>query len=169
MQEELTMTSNADKLEDRTAEILGQIQASVAEYVRTMNEAGALRRREADEVHRQQDEAIRSLKAIQLQATAIAEAHSRLAARAGNDWLGLVERGLQETAVAQAEAAVRASVAQIDMKLFELTVVVRDAVDKVGQLADRNERICRALAWKTVAVSAGWLVVAAIGLRILVL
>jgi ElaB/YqjD/DUF883 family membrane-anchored ribosome-binding protein len=163
---ERTVTSNADKLEDRTAEILGQIQASVAEYVRTMNEAGALRRREADEVHRQQDEAIRALKAIQIQATQTAEAHSRLAAKAGSDWLGLVERGFQGIAVAQAEAAVRASVVQLDVRLNELTEVVRDAVGKVGQLADRNERICRSLAWKTVVTTAGWLLVVSIGFRI---
>lgn len=163
------MNQDPDKLEERTAAILGQIQASVAEYVRTMNEAGALRRREADEAHRQQDEAIRALQAIQLHATSTVEAHSRLAARAGSDWLGLVERGLRESAVAQAEAAARTSVAQIDRRLSELNSAVCEALNRVGELAIRNERICRALAWRTVAASAGWLIGVTVCLRLLVL
>jgi len=69
---------DTDKLEERAAVILGQIQASVAEYVRTMNEAGALRRREVDEAQRQQDEAIKALKAVQASASTTADAHSRL-------------------------------------------------------------------------------------------
>lgn len=166
---ESILTSDSDKLEERTAEILGQIQASVAEYVRTMNEAGALRRREADEAHRQQDDAIRALKAIQLHAAATFEAHSKLAARAGSEWLGLVERGLRESAVAQAEAAARTSVARIEMRLNQLNSGICDALSMVGQLADRNERICRALAWKTVAASAGWLTAVTVCLRLFVL
>lgn len=165
MHGEVIVTSNADELEDRTAEILGQIQASVAEYVRSMNEAGALRRREADEVNRQQDAVINALKAIQSHAAATADAHSSLAARVGSDWLGLVERGFQRTAVAQAEAAAKATVLQLEIRVTELTAVVHDAVGKVGKIAIGNERICRTLAWKTVAVATGWLAIMAACVR----
>lgn len=101
---------DTDKLEERAAAILGQIQASVAEYVRTMNEAGALRRREVDEAQRQQDEAIRVLKAVQSSASIAVDVHSKLAAKLGNDWLGLVERGLRDTAMELARATTIASV-----------------------------------------------------------
>jgi hypothetical protein len=161
------VTSNADKLEDRTAEILGQIQASVSEYVRAMNEAGALRRRETDEAHRQQDEALKLLKAVQIQAAATAEAHSKLAGRLANEWLGLVERGLREIAMEQAIVAARTSVTQIDSRLNELNAAVRDSVSKVGEIAGRNERIARSLAWKTVVITAVWLITAATCVRIL--
>jgi hypothetical protein len=164
----MILTPDIDKLEERAAEILGQIQASVAEYVRAMNEAGALRRRESDEVHRQQDEAIRTLKAIQGHAAATADAHSQLAARAGSEWLGLVERGLERTAVAQAEACARAAVTQLDLRLAHLTTIVHDAVEKAGKIAVHNERICRALAWKTIAVAAGWVGIAAIVVRVFI-
>jgi hypothetical protein len=161
------MTLDADRLEERTAVILGQIQASVSEYVRTMNEAGALRRREADEAHRQQDEAIKVLKAVQIHAAVTAEAHSKLAGRLANEWLGLVERGLREIAVEQAVIAARTSVTQIDSRLNELNAVVRDSVIKVGEIAERNERIARSLAWKTVGMTAVWLIAAAVCVRIL--
>lgn len=163
------MTLDPDKLEERTAAILGQIQASVAEYVRTMNEAGALRRREADEAHRQQDEALRNLKTIQIQAAAAVETHAKLSARVGNDWLALVERGLRETALAQAEVAARAATTQLDLQVRDLTSSVRDALSNVNQIADRNERICRSLAWKTVVTTAAWLLAVSIGFRIFTL
>ena len=79
------MNIDLDKLEERTALILGQIQASVAEYVRTMNEAGALRRREADEAHRQQDRAIAALASIEEQCKSIQKRNGQLAASIGQD------------------------------------------------------------------------------------
>lgn len=163
------MNIDTDKLEEQAAVILGQIQASVAEYVRTMNEAGALRRREVDEAQRQQDEAIKILKAVQLNASATAEMHSRLAAKLGEDWLGLVERGLRETAQEQARIAATASVSEIELRLHELTAAVRDSLIKVGQISERNDRIARSLAWKTVGVTAIWLITAALGTKVLFL
>jgi hypothetical protein len=53
-----------ERLEERAVELLGQIQASVGESVRAMNELGALRRREADEAHRQHDAALKKLDLI---------------------------------------------------------------------------------------------------------
>jgi hypothetical protein len=159
---------DTDKLEERAALILGQIQASVAEYVRTMNEAGALRRREVDEAQRQQDEAIRSLKATQAMASAAAEEHSRLAAKLGHDWLGLVERGLKEVAQMQARIAAKASVTEIEIRLNELTAEIRHSVNIVGQISQQNKVIARSVAWKTVVVTGVWLVVAAVLMRVLV-
>ena len=154
--------NETDNLEERAAVILGQIQASVAEYVRTMNEAGALRRREVDEAQRQQDEAIRLLKAIQLRASSIADENSKLAAKLGNDWLGMVERGLRETAFEQARIAANVSVTQIDLKLGDLTAAIRDSLAEVSEISERNERISRSLAWKTIGITALWLFVASI-------
>jgi hypothetical protein len=158
---------DTDKLEERAAVILGQIQASVAEYVRTMNEAGALRRREVDEVQRQQDEAIKVLKAVQTSASATADAHSRLAAKLGEDWLGMVERGLHGAAQLQARTAAATAIAQIDLRLTELAAAVRDSLIQVGKISERNQQIARSLAWKTIGVTAAWLTAAAIGVRIL--
>lgn len=161
------MDIDTDKLEDRAVMILGQIQASVAEYVRTMNEAGALRRREIDEAQRQQDEAIRIMRGLQLQASVATQEHSRLAAKLGEDWIGLVERGLREVAVEQARIAANASVTQIDFRLNELDSTIREALVKVGQLARSNERISRSLAWKTIGLTAVWLIATSIAAKIL--
>lgn len=161
------MDVDTDKLEERAAVILGQIQASVAEYVRTMNEAGALRRREVDEAQRQQDEAIRVLKSVQASASATADANSRLAAKLGEEWLGMVERGLHRAAQLQAKTAAADCVAQIDLRLSELTAAVRDALTKVEKISECNNDIARSLAWKTIGVSGIWLAVAAVLARVL--
>lgn len=162
------MNVDTDKLEERAAVILGQIQASVAEYVRTMNEAGALRRREVDEAQRQQDEPIKVLKAVQASVSATADAHSRLSAKLGEDWLGLVERGLHEAAQLQARTATVTSVAQIDLRLSELTAAVRDSLIKIEKISEHNRGIARSLAWKTIGVTAVWLTAVAIVVKILI-
>ncbi len=163
------MNVDTDKLEERAAMILGQIQASVGEYVRTMNEAGALRRREVDEAQRQQDEAIRVLRAVQASASATADAHSRLAAKLGEDWLGLVERGLSEAAQLQARSAATTVVAQIEQQLSELTTAVRNSLIEVGHISRHNQAIARSLAWKTIVGTALWLVAAIVGSRIILM
>lgn len=161
------MNVDTDKLEERAAVILGQIQASVAEYVRTMNEAGALRRREVDEAQRQQDEAIRVLKAVQAAASIAVDVHSKLTAKLGNDWLGLVERGLRDTAIELARVTTTASVTQIENRLIELSAGVQNALLTVTQLSERNERIARTLAWRTISATTLWIGVVTIGLKLL--
>jgi hypothetical protein len=168
MQEELTMTSNADKLEDKTAEILGQIQASVAEYVRTMNEAGALRRREADEAQRQQDQALQGLKTLENQGRAMLKISETLSTRAANDWLGLVDRGLREIALAQAKEATSCALSSLKVQTDQLTLAINHANNLADQIALRNERICRSLAWKALAVAAVWFVAIVMATKIFV-
>lgn len=156
------MNVDTDKLEERAAVILGQIQASVAEYVRAMNEAGALRRREADEAHRQQDEAIRALQTIQLQAKDILESHSRFASKAGADWLNLVDRGLKGIAIAQAAEVARVTQTNLELCVSDLNAALREVVRSVDEIARKNDRICRALAWRTVFLTACWIGIIAI-------
>ena len=161
------MTSNTDKLEDRTAEILGQIQASVAEYVRTMNEAGALRRREADEAHRQQDDVCASLTALEGHCRNLLAAHRELAGSIGKDWLGLVERGLAEVAIAQGRAAAETAFSQFEIRTNSLVANINSALDRADEIASANDRIQRSIAWKTCAVAGLWMISSAIVLRIL--
>ena len=143
--EESIVTSNTDKLEDRTAAILGQIQASVAEYVRTMNEAGALRRREADEAHRQQDQACAALHAVEKHSRDLLDTIRELAASVGKDWLGLVERGLREIAVAQGRAAAETAYCQFETRANSLIANLDLALNRVSEIADANDRVRRAI------------------------
>jgi hypothetical protein len=162
-----TVSVDTDKLEERVAAILGQIQASVAEYVRTMNEAGALRRREVDEAQRQQDEAISVLKAVQVGAQATAQAHSRLVATLGKEWLGLIERGLSEVAIAQARAAAETAVIRFEGRVNSLAARIDLALTRAEDIANANDRIQRAIAWKTCAVAGTWMIASVAALRIL--
>jgi hypothetical protein len=162
------MTTDADKLEERTAEILGQIQASVAEYVRTMNESAALRRREADEAHRQQDKAHSALQALERRSQQLVNTTSELAERVGKDWLCLVERGIKDVAVAQARAAAETAFLQFETRATSLTASLDLAIARVGEIAKVNDRIQRAIAWKTCAVAGIWMIACAIVMRILI-
>lgn len=162
------MSIDTDKLEERTAVILGQIQASVAEYVRTMNEAGALRRREADEAHRQQDTACASLKTLAEHARKILTSQEELSRTIGKDWLGLVERGFREVAVAQGRAAAETAFMQFESRANSLIASLNVALERVAEIAAANDRVRRSIAWRTCAVAGLWIIASAIALRILI-
>jgi len=69
---------DTERLEETAAQLLGQIQASVAENVRAMNEANATRRRESDEAHRQHERAVAMLGEVVKEARAINAANMRM-------------------------------------------------------------------------------------------
>jgi hypothetical protein len=152
---------DTDKLEERAAVILGQIQASVAEYVRTMNEAGALRRREADEAYRQQDQVIAVLRSLETQCKTMVRAQGELSAAVGNQWLAMVERGFNKVAIDQAREAGIRTVTTFESALLDLRTEVKHALESTRKLVDENRRICRATTWKTAVVSAVWVVAVA--------
>jgi hypothetical protein len=147
---------NTSKLEETTAEILGQIQASVAEYVRTMNEAGALRRRETDEAHRQQDQALAAIAAIELQGKAILARHTELVTWIGKEWANLVNRGAKEIAIAQARECASATILTIEQRAEEHAERVRKIAASTEAVIARADEVNRTLAWKTVATATGF-------------
>lgn len=158
---------NSDKFEEATAEILGQIQASVAEYVRTMNEAGALRRREVDEAQRQHDQVVASIKTIETQGKSILEENCRLSSKVANDWLGLVERGLQDAVKAQAREAAQAVLLRLEERLESLTRRIERLAQTAEDLAAANEKITKSLPWKALGVVAMWVIAATLASRLL--
>lgn len=144
---------DASKLEETTAEILGQIQASVAEYVRTMNEAGALRRREADEAHRQQDQAIAAINAVESRGKAILERHTELVVTIGKEWVSLVNRGAKDVAIAQARECASAAMLMFEGRAEKYAERIRDMFSSIEEVVGRHRAINRSLAWKTVTIS----------------
>src|SRR5690349_21678599 len=122
-----------------------------------MNEAGALRRREADEAHRQQDKAIAALASIEEQCRRIQKTNGQLAVSIGQDWLGLVERGLKDAATHQAKESANFVISGLETKVSELSSEVRSALEKTTRLVEVSERIHRAVSWKVICGAGFWL------------
>jgi FtsZ-binding cell division protein ZapB len=131
-----------ESLEERAAELLGQIQASVSESVRAMNEAGALRRREVDEVHRQHDEAQKKLDAVRKSAEELLKRNEHLISEIKEGWRGRIAAVAVEAAAEQARQHGAAVVGAVETRARDL---IRQLDLEIRRVADLNQ----SLRWKT--------------------
>lgn len=146
-----------ESLEERAAELLGQIHASVGEAIRAMNEASALRRREADEAHRQHDEAQKKLDAVKTAAELLLKNNQVVVADIRDGWRSQIGRVAVEVAAAQARQHADAVVGAVEGRAKDLIIQLNQ---QVRQVAEVN----RSLRWKTV----GYAGLIAVGLCLLV-
>jgi len=131
-----------ERLEERAVELLGQIQASVGESVRAMNELGALRRREADEAHRQHDDALKKLDLIGQRAEQLVTKNDALVGAIREGWGERIGAVAIEVAAEQARQCSAATVGVIEERAQALIGRLREEVVRV-------EEVNRALRWKT--------------------
>lgn len=144
------------RFEETTAELLGQIQASVAEFVRSLNEAGALRRREADEAHRQHDQALRSLAALDARCKSLLAVHTELIEEIQVKWESKIVEGATEVAIAQARTYADAVMTTIDKRAEAYAKSLGQLIASTEAVTHRAVSENRLLTWKTVLIHAIW-------------
>jgi len=141
-----------EPMEERVVELLGQIKASVGETVRALNEASARHRREADEAHRQHDEAQAKLAAVKSAAEGLLERNKQVVAEICEGWRSQIGRVTVEVASAQARQHANAAVSAIEGRAKDLISQLQRQVEQVAE-------VNQSLKWKTMGY-AGLLAVA---------
>ncbi|MFO1503497.1 MAG: hypothetical protein U1F39_06740 [Steroidobacteraceae bacterium] len=136
-----------DSMEERAAELLGQIHASVGEAVRAMNEAGALRRREADEAHRQHDAAQKKLDAIRKSAEELFKRNEQLVLEIQEGWQRRIAAVAVEASAEQARQHGAAAVKAIESRATNLIQKLDDQLNRVSEVNS-------SLRWKTLGYAA---------------
>lgn len=130
-----------DQLESSAAELLSQIHATVQEYVRLMNEAGARQRRESDEAHRQHEVALRSLGQLEESAKRVVGATLSMGVAVKNDWPSAVIQGTR--AAAQEEA-----------KLY-IDAHMSAALAKLDRATNQIVALSLSLGWRQIVINGG--------------
>jgi len=143
-----------ERLEERAVELLGQIQASVGESVRAMNELGALRRREADEAHRQHDAALKKLDVIGQSAEQLITKNDQLVAEIREGWVARIGATAVEAAAEQARQCSSTVVGAIEDRAQQLIRGFEALIWRVEEEVVRVREVNQSLRWKTLGGAA---------------
>lgn len=121
-----------DQLESSAAELLSQIHATVQEYVRLMNEAGARQRRESDEAHRQHEVALKSLGQLETSAQRVLGATISMGNAIRAEWPSAVIQGTRAAAQEEAKLYVDAHMSVAQAKLDRAAGQIVTLSDSLG-------------------------------------
>lgn len=128
-----------DDFESTAAGILCQIQASLQEYVRLMNESGARVRRESDEAHRQHDEALKSLELLATAGLKMNDLLKTFFKSVQQEWPNQVARGAHDAAAEAIKRHVESQMSVVETRLHKAT--------------HRLELLSKSLGWKQLAIN----------------
>lgn len=147
---------DTERLEETAAQLLGQIQASVAENVRAMNEANATRRRESDEAHRQHERAVAMLGEVVKESRAINVANMRMIDEIQLGWAKQIQSVALDVSSAQAAQHAKAVVLTIELRSQKYLEKLGEGIEAANRVVERAGEINRTLAWKSIGVGIAW-------------